>query len=77
MEEECTCQTVVLIPKGYRDFWVIGLLEVLWKTVTILLNQCLTMATDLHDTFHGFRSGRGVGNAFLGAKILQQLTTIS
>ena len=33
LTEECTCQTIVLILKGKDDFYGIGLVGVLWKTV--------------------------------------------
>ena len=29
-----------------------------------------------HDTLHGFRTGRGTGNAFLEANLIQQLTNM-
>ena len=35
---ECTCQTVVLLPKGNGDFRGIGLVEVLWKAVSGVIN---------------------------------------
>ena len=39
LDEESTWQRVVLIPKGESiDFRGIGLIEVIWKDVTILLN---------------------------------------
>ena len=41
MDEECTWQKVVLIPKGKGDFWWIGIIEVIWKDVAILLNHWL------------------------------------
>ena len=70
-------QTVVLIPKGTSgDFRGIGLAEVLWKTVTSLLNRRLTAEIIFHDVLHGFRSGRGIGNASLEAKLLQHITSM-
>ena len=33
MEEEATWQTVVLIPKGRKEYRGIGLVEVMWKVV--------------------------------------------
>ena len=43
LEEYGTWQTVVLIPKGdRRDFRGIGLVKVLWKTTTGIINQKLT-----------------------------------
>ena len=56
---ECTWQTVVLIPKGKGDFRGIGLVEVLWKAITSLLNHQLTAVISFHDTLHGFWAGRG------------------
>ena len=55
LAEESTCQTVVLIPKGASsDFRGIGLVKVIWKAVTSLLNQRLTEAIKLHEVMHGF-----------------------
>ena len=36
--DEATWQAVVLIPKGKKDYWGIGLLEVMWKVVGAILN---------------------------------------
>ena len=48
-------QTVVLIPKGLSIYFrLIGLVEVLWKKVTSLLNRRLTTAIKLHDVLRGF-----------------------
>ena len=69
-------KTVVLIPKGKGDFRVIGLVEVLWKTITSLLNLPIAAAISFHDTLHGFWAGRGMGTANFEAKLLQQLTAM-
>ena len=42
LAEECACQTIIVIPKGNGDFCYIGLVEVLWKTVTGVLDRRLT-----------------------------------
>ena len=77
MAEEKTWQTVVLISKGGRgDFWGIGLIEVLWKAATSLLNQRLTAAITFHDVLHGFWEGGGTGTAGIEANLLQHLTAI-
>ena len=44
LEEKCTCRTVVMIPKRNDHFCGIGLVEVLWKNITGILNRCLTAA---------------------------------
>ena len=37
--EEAKWQAVVLIPKGKRGYWGIGLVEVMWKVVAAILNR--------------------------------------
>ena len=55
LADKCTWQTIVLIPKGESgDSREIGLVEVLWKKVTSLLNRRLTTAIKLHDVLRGF-----------------------
>ena len=73
LAEEATWQAVVLIPKGKGDYRGIGLVEVMWKVVAVILNRRLTSSITFHDVLHGFRAGRGTGNATLEAKLLQQL----
>ena len=49
------CQTVLLIHKGdSKDFRLFGLVEVLWKATTVIINQRLTLEIFYHDTWHGF-----------------------
>ena len=70
-------QTVVLIPKGAsRNFRGIVMVELLWKTVTSLMNFRLTPAINFHDVLHGFRAGRRKGTADLEAKLPQHLTAM-
>ena len=54
LAEEATWQTVVLIPKGKGEFRGIGLVEVIWKLLTLILHRRLTMIK-LHDVLHGFK----------------------
>ena len=42
LAEESTWQAVVLIPKGKRDYRGIGLVEVMWKVVAVILNRRFT-----------------------------------
>ena len=74
LAKECMWHTVFLTPKGKGDLRGIGLVKVLWKAITSLLNFRLTAAISFHDTLHGFRVGRGTRNVTLEAKLLQQLT---
>ena len=76
MAEEATWQTMVLIPKGRKEYRGIGLVEVMWKVVAEILHRRLTTAITYHDALHGFRAGRGTGAATLEDKLLQQLAAI-
>ena len=76
MVEEATWQTVVLIPKGKRESRGIGLVEVTWKVMAVILHRRLTTGITFHDALHGFREGRGTGTATLEAKLLQQLAAM-
>ena len=71
MAEEATWQTVVLIPKGKNEYRVIGLVEVMWKVLAVILHRRLTTAITYHDFLHCFLAGRGTGTATLEAKLLQ------
>ena len=71
--EEFTCQTVVLIQKGNREYQGIGIVEVLWKTVTGIPNFRLMAVIQFYETLHGLRMGRGTGTTNLESKLLQQM----
>ena len=64
---------VVLIPKGGGNYRVIGLVEVVWKAVAVVLNCHFTASITYHDSFCGFRVGRGTGDSTLEVKLIQQL----
>ena len=74
--EEEMWQAVVLISKGKKDYWGIGLVEVMWKVVAEIINRRFTASITYHNFFHGFRAGRGTGTATLNAKLLQQLVDL-
>ena len=77
MSEESICQTVAVIPRGAsRDFREIGLVKVLWKYFTSLLNRRLASFIKFHDVLHRFCAGRGTGTASLEGKLLQHLMAI-
>ena len=76
LSEENTWQAVVLIPKGEKYYRGIGLVEVMWKVVAVILNRCFTYSITYHNALHGFRADRGMGTSTLEAKLLQQLAAI-
>ena len=67
---------MVLIPKEKMKFRGVGLVEVTWKVVAVILHCRLTSGIKFHDALHGFREGRGTGTATLKAKLLQQLAAM-
>ena len=75
MAEEATWQAMVMVPKGKGEFWGIGLVEVIWKLLSLILHRRLA-AIQRHEVIHGFREGRGTGTATLEAKLLQQLAAM-
>ena len=76
LAEEAMWQTVVLIPKGKREYRGIGLVDVTWKVVAVILHLRLTKGITFHDALHGFWEGRDTGTSTLEAKLLQQLAAI-
>ena len=66
------------LPLPFRkgEFRGIGLVEVTWKLLTVILHRRLTTGIKLHDVLHGFWEGRGTGTATLEAKLLQQLAAM-
>ena len=62
-----------MIPKGNGNFRGIGLVDVMRKTVTVILNRRLAVVINFHNRLHKFRIGRGTGTASLKVKMLQQL----
>ena len=76
LDEEATWRAVVHIPKGKKDYRGIGLVEVMWKVVAVILNRRFISSITYHDALHGFRVGRGTGTATLEAKLLQQLAAM-
>ena len=64
------------MPKGKEDYTGIGLVEVVWKVVTAILNHRLTSSITYSIFLHGFQSDRGTGTAKIESKLLQQLATM-
>ena len=58
LAEEVTWQAVVLIPKGKGDYRGIGLVEVMWKDVAVILNCRLASYITFHDVLHDLTDHR-------------------
>ena len=77
LAEESTCQTVVLIPKGASgDFRGIGLVKVIWKAVTSLMNRRIVEAIKFHYVLQGFWAGRETGTDIIEVNMLQHITSM-
>jgi hypothetical protein len=74
--EEMTWSVLVLIPKSSGGTRGIGLLDILWKVCSSIINTRLQDAILFHNSLHGFRKGRGTGTASLEAKLQMQLAHI-
>ena len=71
LTEEGTWQAVVVISMGGKDYCDIGLVEVMCKLVTAILNFGLTASITFHEFLHRFWSGYSTGTATLKAKLFQ------
>ena len=69
-------QAVVLTTMGKKNYWIIGLVEVMWKVVAAILNRRLTSSITFHDFFHGLRAGRGTGTSTLKSKMLLKFAAL-
>ena len=67
---------MVLIPKGGGDYRSIGLMEVIWKAVAVIINRCFTAAITYHNFLHGFRAGHRTGTITLDLNLLQYLAAL-
>lgn len=71
-----TWSILVLIPKASGGTRGIGLLEVMWKVCSAIINKRLQQSITFHEALHGFRTEHGTGTASLDAKLQMQLSHI-
>ena len=67
---------MIILPKGKGEYMGIGLVEVICKMITTMINNRLRMNISLHDVLHAFRQGRGAVIAMLEVKLVQHLLGI-
>ena len=65
LAEEAAWRGVVLIPKGGGDYRVIGIVEVMWKAVTVILNRHFTASIAYHDSLRRYQAGCDMGTSNL------------
>ena len=68
--------TMVLLPKDSGGFHGIGLLEIIWKLITSIVDMQIKESVDFHNALHGFHAFWGTGTAIIEAKLIQQLAML-
>jgi hypothetical protein len=76
LPEPMSWALLVLLPKPSGGVRGIGLLEVIWKVCSSIVDARLKASISLHDSLHGFRSSRGTGTAILELILRMQLSHI-
>ena len=54
-------QMVVILLEGGSGYRGVGLVDILWETISGLMNHRIVSAVRYHDTLYKFRAGRGTG----------------
>ena len=67
---------IVHLLKGKGNFRVIGIMEVLWKTISVVINHHIGAELNNHNVIHGLWAGLDNGTASLKSKLLQKLKTM-
>ena len=67
---------LVHLLKGKGDFRVIGIVEVLQKNASVVINRHIGSELNDHNVLHGLRAGLDKGTASLKSKLIQKLKTI-
>jgi len=76
LPEELPRSILVLLPKDSGGFRGIGLLEIIWKLISSIIDVRLKTSIEFHDCLHGFLAKRGTGTATIEAKLMQQLAAM-
>jgi hypothetical protein len=67
---------LVAIPKASGGVRGIGLLEIIWKTISSIIDSRIKAKVRFHTALHGFRPGGEMSSATIEAKLRIQLATI-
>ena len=67
---------MVLLPKGKGGYRGIGLVEVVWKALAVILNRRFAAAITYHNSLHGFQEVSGTGTAILEVNLLHQVAAL-
>ena len=66
----------MLLPKGYWGLWGIVLVNVLWNTLSGILNRHLALFIVYYYFLHGFRPVQAMGSVSLEANLLHNLASV-
>ena len=67
-----------MITKGVgANLQRIGLMEVMWKAISSIINFRLLSSIQFYDALCGFHTGRGTGTATLKARLLQNIIAMT
>jgi hypothetical protein len=69
LSQSACFSTLVLIPKSDGGVRGIGLLESVWKVMSMIIKERMSRTIQFDDMLHGFRPGRGTGTAILEARL--------
>ena len=71
---DCRWSTIVLITKGDGEYAVIGLMEVIWNVISIIVNRHLAERIEFQNFIHGFREWGDNVTSMLEAKLIQYIS---
>ena len=70
LEKVCAWHTVLMVSKECgKGFQCIGLLEILWKSTTGIINWWMTAAIMYHTSLYGFQTSSVTETTILEAKL--------
>jgi Reverse transcriptase (RNA-dependent DNA polymerase) len=69
LRQSACFSTLVLISKSDGGVRGIGLLESVWKVISMIIKERMSQSIQFDDMLHGFRPGRGTGTAILEARL--------
>ena len=70
------CTVLVLILKETTNTWEIGLLELVWKVVKVVIDNRIKLVVKLYDVLYVFCAGMGTGTAIMEHKLVQELASV-
>ena len=76
LAEEAAWQAVILILKWIGGYRGIGLVEVIWNAVAVILDRRFTAAITYHNSPHKFQTGCSTGTATLEVYLVHKVVDL-